>query len=154
MIESTIFEPKGNSGFPFLILILIVVILGIYGVIRSMKGGSGPITWVLGSIVIIAIVIGVVILQAHKKVEAISISKDSIGTSSWNISFNKIKNVIEDQVSSTQYVGGRPVISVQRRLLVDTDDGRKVIAYEATFDIDDIKSALDSALKHFQDVKR
>jgi len=153
MLEPIIFEPKSDSGFPFLIILIIVVALGIYGVLRSVKGGSGPVTWILGFIVIVAIGIGVMIIQSRQKAEVISITADRIETPSWSILFRNIKSVSEDQISATQYVGGRPVVNMQRRLIVNTDEGQKVIAYESTYDIYAIKPALDLALKKFRELK-
>ncbi|MDI6792244.1 MAG: hypothetical protein QME81_05175 [bacterium] len=135
---------------PFLIFIVIVVVLGGYGVIRSMKAGGGTYAWLLAVVVLVAIGIGFLILQSRQKAEPITISADRIGTPSWSIPFSQIYGVREDQVTATQYSGGRPVVSTQRRLLVDTDEGSRVIAYEATYDIETIKSAIETALVEYK----
>lgn len=94
--------------------------------------------------------LGLVAIQSSRKAEPITVYSDRISSPTWTITFDRIKSVEEDQVASTQYVGGRPVVSVQRRLLVVTDEGTKIIAYEAVYNIDSMKSAIDRALAEYK----
>ncbi|MEW5766835.1 MAG: hypothetical protein AB1797_04305 [bacterium] len=146
-MEPIVFYPKGGAGMPFLIFVVIVVGLGGYGVIRSMKAGGGTYPWLLAVVVLVAMGIGFLILQSRQKAEPITIHADRLETPSWSIPFSQMRGIREDQITTTQYSGGRPVVSTQRRLLVDTDEGPRVIAYEATYDIESIKSAIETALK-------
>jgi hypothetical protein len=115
-----------------------------------MRGSAGSYGWVLGTIVLVALGIGWFVLQARRKAEPISIHSDRVQARSWSIPFSQIRLVREDRVSATQYIGGRPVLNTQRRLVIDTDSGPKVIAYEATYDVEAIKSALDTALARYR----
>jgi hypothetical protein len=149
-MSATVFQPRASSALPFLTVILIVFCLGGYGVLRSMRERGGEYSWALASVVVLAAVIGYMAVQARRKAEPITVYHDRIRTPSWSIPFEEIRMVRDDRISATQYVGGRPVVSTQRRLVVDTDGGAKAVAYEATFDIDAMKVALDAALSAFR----
>lgn len=149
MIDPVVFQPEGGVGLPFLVLIAITFVLCCYGFIRLLKK-SGILKWILATVILLIIGLGFVAIQSSRKVEPITVYSNRVSAPSWTITFDKVKRVEEDQVASTQYVGGRPVVSVQRRLLVVTDDGTKIIAYEAVYDIDSMKSAIEKALAEYK----
>jgi hypothetical protein len=118
-----------------------------YGVVRSTGRANA---WLLGIIALVALGAGYFLLHARRKSGPIIIYSDRIDVVSWTIPFQEIQTVREDRISATQYVGGRPVISTQRRLVVDTTSGPKAVAYEGTYDIDAVKPALEAAVARYR----
>jgi hypothetical protein len=144
------FDPHTDSALPFLVLILIVIAIGSYGVIRATRGGLGPAAWLLAIILIVAVAAGYVVLQSRSRAGVITVHGDRVEGQGWSIPFSAIRELREDLVYPTQYIGGRPVTTAQRRIVVETDSGPRVIAYEATYDIDALHAALQTAVTQFQ----
>ena len=149
-MEPIVFQPKSGGTLPFLVVIAIVLGVGAFGVIRAMRGGAGTSVWILAGIVVLGLVMGTVVIQSQRRVTPITVGADDIAGEGWSIPYADIRAVREDMVSSTQYSGGRPVVSTQRRLIVDTDAGARAVAHEASYDIEAMGAALNEALVQYR----
>jgi hypothetical protein len=149
-MEPMVFQPKSGGALPFLVVIAIVLGIGAFGVIRAMRAGGGTSVWILAGIVVLGLVMGAVVIQSQRRAGPITVGAENITGSGWSIPYADVRGVREDMVSSTQYSGGRPVVSTQRRLIVDTDSGARAVAHEASYDIEGMQAALKEALAQYR----
>jgi hypothetical protein len=149
--DPVVFQPKGGIPGPLLLIIIIVVAIGAFGIIRSMKAGGGASYIGLFGLIGL-VIIGVVYfaVKSQSSAKPITVYSDRIDLSSYSIRFDQIRSVRLDQVSGTQYTGSRAAVSSQKALTVETPDGPQVIAYEANYDLEPIRQALEDALRAYR----